>query len=342
MAARIQANAEGELPPSVIPATVPVCAGVRRAAAALAPIPRKLSPAIGTAPIVHGLDVDLPLIARGPTVATVHDLSVFDTPWAFSPFRARGEQALLALHIRRADALIAVSKFTAGRIEERFGRTATIIHQAAGPQWRPASDADVAEVRTRFGLPRRFVLHIGTAEPRKNVPGLADACRRVGVPLVLAGEVRIDLPGDVIALGYVDRGALAPLCRAATVVAYPSTYEGFGLPPIEALASGAAVVATSVGALPEVLGAFGYPLAPPDDPEALVDLLGEAVRDEHLRESMRRTGAGAVAKLSWAAAAAETIEVYRRIGSGRHAEPATDRDLGRPSERSGRAGRGQA
>ena len=298
------------------PAAVPVCAGVRRAAVALRPVPRALGATIGAMPIVHGLDVDIPLIGRGPTVATVHDLSVFDTPWAFSAFRARGEQALLSLHIRRADALIAVSRFTAERIAERFGKVATVIHQAPGPRCRPAPDREVAAVMARFGLPERFVLHVGTAEPRKDVPGLAEACRRVGVPLVLAGEVRIDLPGDVITLGYVDGELLAPLYGAATVVAYPSRYEGFGLPPIEALACGAAVVATSVGALPEVLGGFGYPLATPNDPQALVELLGDAVSDEHLRASMRRTGTGAVGKLSWRAAGAETLAVYRQLGLG--------------------------
>ncbi|MGF1596215.1 MAG: glycosyltransferase family 4 protein [Acidimicrobiales bacterium] len=315
-AARIQANARGELPDSVTPATVAVCAGVRRAVTSMVPVPKRLTASIGAAPIVHGLDVDLPLISRGPTVATVHDLSVFDTPWAFSAFRARGEQALLTLHIRRADALIAVSRFTAERIQERFGRTATVIHQAPDPRCRRASDAEVGEVRNRYGLPEQFVLHIGTAEPRKNVPGLAEACRRVGVPLVLAGEVRIDLPGNAITLGYVDGELLAPLCRAATVVAYPSRYEGFGLPPIEALASGAAVVATAVGALPEVLGGYGYPLARPDDPAGLLELLGDAVGDESLRESMRRTGTSAVGNLSWTATASETIEVYRQLGLG--------------------------
>ncbi len=305
-----------ELPASVTPATIPVCHGVQRAVRAALPIPKELAATIGPSPIVHGLDVDLPLIGGGPTVATVHDLSVFDTPWAFSAFRARGEQALLSLHLRRADALIAVSRFTAERLGERFGATATVIHQAPRPGCRPASNAEVAAVMDRFDLPERFVLHVGTAEPRKDVPGLAEACRRVGVPLVLAGDVRIDLPGDVTALGYVDSDLLGPLYGAATVVAYPSRYEGFGLPPIEALASGAAVVATSVGALPEVLGGFGYPLVPPNDPQGLVELLGDAVADERLRASMRRTGRHAVEKLSWAAAAAETVEVYRQLGLG--------------------------
>ena len=168
--------------------------------------------------------------------------------------------------------------------------------------------------------------------PERTCPDWPKPAAASGVPLVLAGEVRIDLPGDVIALGYVDGEVLAPLCRAATVVAYPSRYEGFGLPPIEALASGAAVVATSVGALPEVLGAFGYPLAPPDDPKSLVELLGDAVSDDGLRESMRRIGTGAVGNLSWTVAAAETIEVYRQLGLRGHDQYEGDRDVDRPSE----------
>jgi glycosyltransferase involved in cell wall biosynthesis len=273
-----------------------------------------VSATIGDAPLVHGLDVDLPLSTAGPTVATVHDLSVFDTPWAFSAFRARGERMLLSRHIRRADALLAVSQFTADRIGERFGRVATVTHLAPSPHCRPAPDAAVAEARDRLGLPERFVLHVGTAEPRKDVPGLADACRTVGIPLVVAGQILVDLPSDVITLGYVDHGLLAPLFGAATVVAYPSRYEGFGLPPIEALASGAAVVATAVGALPEVLGHADYPLAPPNDPPALVDLLGSAVNDSDFRASLRRKGRRAVDELSWSTTAAQTIEVYRQLG----------------------------
>lgn len=296
------------------PEAVPECNGVRRALLAMKPVPARLARALGERPIVHGLDVDLPFATKGPTVATVHDLSVFDTPWAFSAFRARGEQALLSLHIRRADALIAVSQFTADRLGERFGRTATVIHEAPRAGCRPATTEQVEALRARFRLPERFVLHVGTAEPRKDVPGLAEACRRIGVPLVLAGKVQIELPGEVIALGYVDDDDLGPLYGAATVVAYPSRYEGFGLPPVEALACGAVVVATSVGALPEVLGHFGYPLAPPDDIEALVDLLGSTVTDETVRASMRETGARAVAELSWARAATETIALYRELG----------------------------
>jgi glycosyltransferase involved in cell wall biosynthesis len=296
------------------------------------PVPGGPATVVGESPLVHGLDVDLPLRTKGPTVATVHDLSVFDTPWAFSAFRARGEQALLSLHLRRADALIAVSRFTAERLYERFGRQATVVHEAPNPRFRPASADEIDAVRDRFALPERFVLHVGTAEPRKNVPGLIEACHRVRVPLVLAGKVQIELPGDVMALGYVDDELLAPLYGAATVVAYPSTYEGFGLPPVEALACGAAVVTTSIGALPEVLGAFGYPLAPTADPEALVDLLGSAVNDETFRASMRTTGAQAVGRLSWARAAAETIDVYRRLGLAvdpRPAEPPRQTPTGR-------------
>lgn len=315
MMARVQAQAESELPGRVVAEVKPDCAGLTRAIRAMAPTGHPDA-------LVHSLDVDLPLRHRGPTVATVHDLSVFDTPWAFSPVRARGEQALLSLHLRRADELVAVSRFTADRIGERFDRKATVAHLAPRSPGPPttADRADpagaVGRVRELYDLPMRFVLHVGTVEPRKDVPGLAAACRRVGVELVLAGAIQDPLPDmtGVRALGYVSQDDLAPLFEAATVVAYPSKYEGFGLPPVEALAGGAAVVATAVGALPEVLGTFGYPLARPGDGDGLVQLLGDAVNDETFRSELRSTGRAAVDRLSWAENARTTLGVYESLG----------------------------
>ncbi len=307
VAARIQRDAAGELPRGVEARLRPVSHGARRLVEGWR--------TVRDARLVHGLDVDLPWRCDAPRVATVHDLSVFDVPWAFSRYRAAGERYAVARGVRAADALIAVSRFTADAIGERFGRPATVIHLAPAPEFAPAPPTDRADVIDRYELPDRFVLHVGTVEPRKDVGGLVEACRRLDATLVLAGAVEVEVPAssDVRFLGYVPADDLGPLYGAATVVAYPSRYEGFGLPPIEAMACGAAVVATSVGALPEIVPA-GFDLVSPGDLGALTEALRAGLFDEGQRSKLVRLGAEAVGRLSRTDTAAATIEVYRGLG----------------------------
>ncbi len=213
--------------------------------------------------------------------------------------------------VRRAGSLIAVSGFTAERISERFSRPATVTHLAPRPGFGPPPDAAVAAARDTYGLPGSFVLHVGTIEPRKDVPALAAACRCLGITLVTAGSGRLDGAdaGGVLQLGYVPDVDLAPLYGAATVVAYPSRYEGFGLPPIEAMACGAAVVVSAVGALPE-LAPPEFPLHTPGAAGELLDHLGDAVRDADHRLWLIDAGQRLVAPLCWNRTAEATVDVY--------------------------------
>jgi glycosyltransferase involved in cell wall biosynthesis len=288
--------------------------GALRALQALKPIERSHR---DEPTLVHGLDVDLPLGRSVPRVATVHDLSVFDVPWTFDPFRSRAERALLSFHLKRADALISVSTFTAERLKARFGLDSTVVHIAPSGEVVQPTAAQVAAVRDRFQLPDRFVLYVGTVEPRKGVGALADACRRIGIPLVVAGRRTKTLPKEegLRFLGYVDSADLAPLMVASAAVSYPSVYEGFGLPPLEALQAGAVSVATAVGALPEVLGSFDYPLVPAGNLDALTELLGDVVGDDSLRETMRASGRTALRDLGWDRTARETMNVYADLGA---------------------------
>src|SRR5690606_7547096 len=148
----------------------------------------------------------------------------------------------------------------------------------------------------------------------KDVGALAEACRAAGVPLVLAGpQAGGPPPPGVRHIGFVPPDDLPALYGAATVVAYPSRYEGFGLPPVEAMASGAAVLATRVGALPEVAGDAAA-LVPAGDPGRLLAELRDLLADGDRRRELRKLAVERVRGLSWRATASETLDVYRSLG----------------------------
>ncbi len=303
LSALVQRDAAGELPADVRAVPRPVIAGVARAGLAMAPV-------FGV-DVVHSLDVDLPVASRALRVATVHDMSVFDTPWAYSKVRGLGERQLLRSSLRRADVLLAVSEFTAERVHSLLGLDCTITHLAPAPWATPPKAEQVRRVHTKYALPERFVLQVGTIEPRKDVALVAQAAHELQVPLVLAGagSTGPDAPAGALGLGYVDVADLPALYSAATVVAYASKYEGFALPPVEAMACGAAVVASTVGALPQVVG-DGAVLVSDHTAAEWVAALRPLLDDADARNALRERATVAASRLSWAGTAERTKDAY--------------------------------
>ena len=307
LAAAVRPSGLAELPPGVTPLTRRETDGVGRALAGAV--------GFGRYELVHGLDVDLPVARRGRSVATVHDLAIFDVPSTFPRHRVAGERLLVRHAVRRADAVVADSAFTADRIRSLLGRDATVVHLAPGTEMAPPSEEAVDEVRARYALPDHFVLHVGNIEPRKDIATLAAACRSVPVPLVLTGHSLWghQPPAGAVEIGHVRLDDLPGLYGAATVVGYASRYEGFGLPPLEAMACGAPVVTTPVPSVTELIG-DGAEVFAPGDAEGLAVTLRQLVADPARRRELAERGAGRVRSLTWSRTAEQTLSVYRSLG----------------------------
>jgi glycosyltransferase involved in cell wall biosynthesis len=225
--------------------------------------------------------------------------------------------------------VIAVSESTKRDLVERYGLSPDridVVYNGVDASFQPVPADQVNAFRTREGLPERFILFVGTLEPRKNVVRLIEAYARLpeGRPaLVLVGSkgwlyddifARVEalsLKEKVRFAGYVSADALPYWYNAAELLAYPSLYEGFGLPPLEAMACGTPVVTSTASSLPEVVGDAAL-LVDPTDVEALSVAIEKVLSDEDLRRQMQAAGLAQAQHFSWETAARGTLESYRR------------------------------
>ena len=281
------------------------------------------------ADLVHGPVFVGPLLAHCPVVITIHDLSFIRFPALFRPANRFYLAAMTRLSARRARRLIAVSAQAAEEVTRLLGvpsERVDVVYHGVEPAFRPLPAGEIAAFRQRRGLPERYVLFIGTLEPRKNLVRLVEAFARIRdgrLRLVLVGGkgwlyddlfARVEALGldeDVIFPGYVTSDELPFWYNAATVFSYPSVYEGFGLPVLEAQACGTPVLTSNVSSLPEAAG-DGALMVDPYSVDALAAGLDRLVTDQPLRQKLRELGLAHARKFSWPRMAQETVRVYRR------------------------------
>ncbi len=273
----------------------------------------------------------VPLAMRRPSVVTVHDLAFLRFPERFRPARRRYLAVLARLSVRRAAHVLTVSEFTRREVVDLLGvpsEKVTATPNGRDERLGPLPADAVARFRETQSLPERFLLFLGTLEPRKNLPALlrayAGVADVVGMPLVVAGgkgwmyEPIFELVGElglrerVRFAGFVPREDLAAWYNAATALVYPSLYEGFGLPPLEALQCGTPVITSNTSSLPEVVGDAALTVDP-TSVAALGDALVRIATDAALREELRSRGPAQAARFSWERTAAGTLQALRTV-----------------------------
>lgn len=277
-----------------------------------------------------------PFLSPCPVVITIHDLIFLRYPKSFHPVKQLYLRTMTRWSARHATHIIAVSEATRQDTIELLGvspRRVTTVHNGVGEQFKPLPEADVEEFRRLKELSTRTILYVGTLEPRKNLTLLLNAFKSIAddpeyedVKLVVGGSKgwyyeeifstaeRLGLVSAdrVHFLGRVPDDELPLWYNVADVFAYPSRYEGFGLPPLEAMSCATPVVVSNTSALPEVVGDAGL-LLDPDDAPAWTGALKELLSDQAKAEKLAKKGLVQAGKFTWQRAAAETAGIYRNV-----------------------------
>ncbi len=284
---------------------------------------------IPDAGLFHATEHLLPSLRSIPSILTVHDLIFRHLPSHHKPLNRWYLNLTMPLYCRRATHIIAISECTRRDLIGTYGLSPekiTVIYEAAGPRFRPQPPEAVTSVHTRYSLPDRYLLFVGTIEPRKNLTRLLTAFEAIHSKEMTDGLVIVGRRGwlykdffarleqspvrdAVLFPGYVPDEDLPAIYAGAQALVFPSLYEGFGLPVLEALACGTPVVASRASSIPEVGGGAVLYFNPASAGE-ITEAIHLVLQDPDLREEMRERGMTQAARFSWDQVAIETEAVY--------------------------------
>jgi len=283
--------------------------------------------------VLHSPHYTMPLAKPCRSVVTIHDLTFFLYPQMHLLYKRLFFRTMMRLATYHADALIAISHSTRAdmlKILHASPDKIQVIHYGLASHFQPVSDTRVLDAFCQqYHLPHPFILYVGNFEPRKNLPILVRAFARLvhnGVPhsLVLAGTrgwndnaiftviEELGLKARILFPGYIPQSELPILYSAADLFVYPSLYEGFGLPVLEAMACGVPVITSAVSSMPEVTGDAGILIAP-GDVDALASAMLRVLTDRALHATLVARGVARARMFSWERTAQATLDVYTRV-----------------------------
>jgi len=284
------------------------------------------------AELFHATEHLLPPLRTIPTVLTVHDLIFRHLPEHHKPLNRWYLNSTLPLYCRRASHVITISECSRRDLVAAYDlppEKITVIYEAADPRFRIQPPETVAAVCARYDLPDRYLIFVGTIEPRKNLARLLSAFETIHADGLSAGLVIVGRRGwlyddffatlerspvrdAVIFPGYVPDKDLPAIYAGAQALVFPSLYEGFGLPVLEAMACGTPVATSATSSVPEVGGDAAL-YFDPTNVEEITETTRRLLRDAALREEGRARGLAQAARFSWGRAAKETLNVYNRL-----------------------------